>query len=26
QDSRDVEQEGRTLCRACAGQRYYEPV
>ena len=24
QDSRDVEQEGRTLCRACAGQRYYQ--
>lgn len=26
QDSRDVEQEGRTLCRACAGQRYYQVV
>ncbi len=26
QDFRDVEQEGRTLCRACAGQRYYQPV
>ena len=26
QDSRDVEQEGRILCRACAGQRYYEVV
>jgi formylmethanofuran dehydrogenase subunit E len=26
QDSRDVEQEGRILCRACAGQRYYQPV
>ena len=24
QDSRDVEQEGRILCRACAGQRYYQ--
>ncbi len=26
QDSRDVEQEGRILCRACAGQRYYQAV
>lgn len=26
QDSRDVEQEGRSLCRACAGQRYYQVV
>ncbi len=26
QDSRDVEQEGRVLCRACAGQRYYQVV
>jgi formylmethanofuran dehydrogenase subunit E len=26
QDSRDVEQEGSTLCRACAGQRYYQVV
>lgn len=24
QDSRDVEQEGRILCRACAGLRYYQ--
>lgn len=24
QDSRDVKQEGHTLCRACAGQRYYQ--
>ena len=23
---RHVEREGRLLCRACAGQRYYEPV
>ncbi len=26
QDSRDVEQEGQILCRACAGQRYYEVI
>ncbi|MFZ5762524.1 MAG: FmdE family protein [Thermodesulfobacteriota bacterium] len=26
QDCRDVEQEGRTLCRPCAFGRYYEPV
>ncbi len=26
QDSRDVEQEGQILCRACAGQRYYQVV
>ncbi|MCI5191767.1 MAG: formylmethanofuran dehydrogenase [Candidatus Electrothrix sp. AU1_5] len=26
QDCRDVEQEGRILCRACAGKRYYEVV
>ncbi|MCI5151351.1 MAG: formylmethanofuran dehydrogenase [Candidatus Electrothrix sp. MAN1_4] len=26
QDSRDVEQEGRVFCRACAGQRYYEVI
>ena len=26
QDNRDVEQEGRILCRACAGQRYYQVV
>ena len=26
QDSRDVEQEGRILCRACAGQRYYQVI
>lgn len=24
--ARQVEQEGRTVCRACAGQRYYEEV
>ncbi|MEO8661770.1 MAG: FmdE family protein [Bryobacteraceae bacterium] len=23
---REVVQEGRTLCRACAGDRYYEPL
>lgn len=23
---REVEVDGRTLCRACAGQRYYEPL
>jgi formylmethanofuran dehydrogenase subunit E len=23
---REVMREGRTLCRACAGDRYYEPV
>jgi formylmethanofuran dehydrogenase subunit E len=23
---REVTSEGRTLCRACAGERYYEPV
>ena len=23
QDCREVEQDGKTLCRACAGQRYY---
>ncbi len=23
---REVEREGRTLCRACAGGRYYEPL
>lgn len=26
QDCRDVEQKGRILCRACAGQRYYEII
>ena len=26
QDCREVEQDGRTLCRACAGQRYYRIV
>jgi len=26
QDCRDVEQDGKTLCRACAGQRYYTPL
>ena len=24
QDCRDVEREGRSLCRACDGQRYYQ--
>jgi len=23
---RDVEREGRTLCRGCAGERYYAPL
>jgi formylmethanofuran dehydrogenase subunit E len=23
---RQVEREGRTLCRSCAGERYYQPV
>ena len=23
---REVMQEGRTLCRACAGERYYDPA
>jgi formylmethanofuran dehydrogenase subunit E len=23
---REVLREGRTLCRACAGERYYEPI
>lgn len=23
---REVERDGRTLCRACAGERYYEPL
>ncbi len=26
QDCREVEEDGRTLCRACAGQRYYRPA
>jgi len=26
QDCRDVQQDGKTLCRACAGQRYYTPL
>ncbi len=26
QDCREVEEESRTLCRACAGERYYIPV
>jgi len=26
QDCREVEQDGRVICRACAGQRYYEPI
>ena len=24
--SREVVRDGRTLCRACAGERYYEPL
>ena len=23
---REVMRDGKTLCRACAGERYYEPV
>ena len=23
---REIEREGRTLCRACAGERYWEPL
>jgi len=26
QDCREVEQNGKTICRACAGQRYYTVV
>jgi formylmethanofuran dehydrogenase subunit E len=26
QDCREVEQDGKILCRACAGQRYYQAV
>ncbi len=26
QDCREVEDNGRILCRACAGQRYYQPA
>lgn len=26
QDSREVERDGRTLCRACDGQRYYKLI
>jgi formylmethanofuran dehydrogenase subunit E len=26
QDCREVEQNGKILCRACAGQRYYQAV
>ncbi len=26
QDCREVEQDGKILCRACAGQRYYKPA
>ncbi len=26
QDCRDVQQNGKTLCRACAGQRYWSPL
>jgi len=25
-DHREVLREGRTICRACAGERYYQPV
>ncbi|MEO6726208.1 MAG: FmdE family protein [Blastocatellia bacterium] len=25
-DHREVAQAGRTLCRACAGERYYQPI
>ena len=25
-DHREVARDGRTLCRACAGERYYQPV
>ena len=24
--AREVEREGRVLCRSCAGGRYYEPI
>lgn len=24
--SREVERDGRTLCRACAGESYYQPL
>ncbi|MEA2114928.1 MAG: FmdE family protein [Thermodesulfobacteriota bacterium] len=26
QDCREVERDGKILCRACAGQRYYKPA
>ena len=26
QDCRDVQHDGKTLCRACAGQRYWTPL
>ena len=26
QDCRDVERDGKTLCRACAGARYYQVI
>jgi len=26
QDGREVEKDGRTLCRSCASGRYYEPL
>lgn len=26
QDCRETERDGRTLCRACAGQRYWKPA
>ena len=25
-DHREVKRDGRTLCRACAGERYYQPT
>jgi formylmethanofuran dehydrogenase subunit E len=25
-DRREVRRDGRTLCRACGGERYYEPL
>ena len=25
-DHREVERDGRTLCRACVGERYYQPL
>ena len=26
QDCREVERDGRLLCRACAGERYWSPL